>query len=96
MKMQRVTGVISKLVFRFVVQKSNYSEMLEFISLGRKYSADYVDFTRLVDSGSEYTKDFLNRSLLDKDGNLCGEYNDWFKNPAFRNEYVHIDSAFIK
>ncbi len=25
-----------------------------------------------------------------------GEYNDWFKNPAFRNEYVHIDSAFIK
>lgn len=96
MKMQRVTGVISKLVFRFVVQKSNYSEMLEFISLGRKYSADYVDFTRLVDSGSEYTKDFLNRSLLDRDGNLCGEYNDWFKNPAFRNEYVHIDSAFIK
>ncbi len=37
MKMQRVTGVTSKLVFRFVVQKSNYSEMLEFISLGRKY-----------------------------------------------------------
>lgn len=96
MRIQRLNGVISKLVFRFVVQKANYFEMLEFISMGRKYAADYVDFTRLVDSGSEYTKDFLKRSLLDMDGNLREEYSDWFKNPAFRNEYVHIDSAFIK
>ena len=95
-KQQRAAGIIKRLVFRFVVQKRNYREMVEFITFGREYLADYIDFTRIVDNETEYTKVFSESSLLDEHGKLYPQYKEWFKQPIFRDSYIHIDHAFIE
>lgn len=95
-KLERSLGIIKQLVFRFVVQRRNYLEMIDFIKFGKEYLADYVDFIRLVNSGTEYTEQFSECSLLDGKGELRSEYKDWFKQPIFRDKYVHIDPAFIE
>lgn len=49
-----------------------------------------------MNSGTEYTEQFSECSLLDGKGELRSEYKDWFKQPIFRDKYVHIDPAFIE
>ena len=70
--------------------------MVEFITFGKEYLADYIDFTRIIDNETEYTKVFSECSLLDEHGKLYPQYKEWFKQPIFRDSYIHIDHAFVE
>ena len=93
-KAARMSGKIGRLVFRFVVQIDNYTEMDAFVKFGKKYAADMVDFTRLVRSDSIGNEEYEKMSLLDSKGKIKPKYIEWFSNPIFYNGYVNIDPAF--
>lgn len=88
--------VVRKTGIRFVVQKSNYLEIMDFIRLGEENNVDFIDMTRLVMNESMSMEEFRTESLLDENGILNEEYNDWFENNKIVSEYVRLDEAFCR
>lgn len=86
--------IIRKTGIRFVIQKSNYMEIMPFIKLGEENNVDFIDMTRLVMSESMTTEEFQEESLLDEHGILKEEYKNWFKSNKITNNYVRLDDAF--
>lgn len=51
----------------FVVQANNYHEMLEFIELGKRWSADLVYFSTLNNWGTYSDQEYLSRAIHKKE-----------------------------
>ena len=47
----KISGLINKIIMRFVVQKGNFHQLEDFVSLGKKWYADTICFQRLINHG---------------------------------------------
>ena len=81
---------IPRLGFNFVVQKSNFREMLEFIDLADAHGADSIWFQRVVNYGAYGEATFA-------DVNVCApthpdhpELLDILRNPVFKRPIINI------
>ena len=79
--------------FNFVVQKDNYKEMIDFISLAKNLNVDKIQFTRLNNWGTYSKKEFEEKSLIIKNKYLDPKLYSEFQNPIFKDNIVDI-SAF--
>lgn len=95
LKRAREEGKIGRLVLRFLVQIENYKEMHEFIKLAIYYKADQVDFMHMIDCGVYSREEYYEKSMLDTNGMLRGEFQEYFNNKEFRKRFVNMDYAFF-
>ncbi len=64
----RQQGKISYFRLNFVVQKTNYQEIPAFIEMAKKFHADRVLFTQILNWGTYSKEDFINRTMVDENG----------------------------
>lgn len=65
--MLRARNEIGFLRLDFVVQDHNYQEMIEFVSLGKKFKADEVFFQKVANWGFFTPEEFIQRAVYKED-----------------------------
>ena len=73
----------------FVVQNSNYREMIDFIKMAKKYNFDKVGFSQISNWGTFTDKEFKKVSMLKKDGKPKRELKKILKNKIFKDPMVN-------
>ncbi len=93
----RNKGMLSGVVVRFVIQSANYTQIPDFIAGMRKFGVDRMEFTRLVNGGAFSPELFRSNSLLDENGVLLKEYENFFakKVKPLLADDVAMDPAFL-
>lgn len=69
----RQNGEIEYIEIRMVVQKKNYIEIPAFIQMGKKYHADNIVFTKLLNWDMYSTEEYLEEAMLDTNGRIKPE-----------------------
>ena len=69
----RKQGKIKYFRMNFVVQRQNYLQMPKFVAMAKKFNADRVLFTRILNWGTYTNDEYNKRSMVDKDGNPLPE-----------------------
>ena len=94
----RRTGAIAFLEFRFVVQRDNYREMVDFVKFGRHFNADVLLYSRLNNwryshIGEYRQSEYRQKSLIIKNKYLTRELYEVLQDPILRDPIVDL-SAF--
>jgi len=88
----RIKGKLERLEFSFVVQRRNYSEMKQFIDMGKKYGVDAVSFTRIYNRASESEEEFLAKAIHDKNNLEHQRFLDIIRDPVFKDPIVIMNN----
>ena len=86
----RARGEARKLRFDFVVQKANFREMHEFVSLSRSLGADEVYFSRLLDWGTWPKDTFMDQCVWEEGHPLYDEFLEVMRDPVFDDPFVDM------
>lgn len=90
----RSENKLKYLQLNFVVQKNNYTEMVEFIELGKRLGVDKVFFAKILDWGTYSEQEFQEISMFDKNGQPKEEMTKELTNPIFKEKIVDLGTLF--
>ena len=87
----RKKGELSYFRINFVVQKSNYQEMIPFVEWGLELDADEVFFTRIQNWGTYTEDEFKEISMMEEDGvTPKKELQVVLQDPIMKNQIVDL------
>ncbi|MCM1233681.1 MAG: hypothetical protein NC489_26500, partial [Ruminococcus flavefaciens] len=84
----RQNNEIHYVEIKMVVQRSNYSEMIDFIRMGKKYHVDRVVFTKLLNWDMYSEEDYLEKAMLNHDGSLQTKLKEILQRDEFQDKIV--------
>lgn len=88
----RKTNKVKELYLMFVVQKSNYQDMIAFIQLGYEMGADRICFSRIVNWGIYSDDDFIDLDVCDPRNENHQRFLDVLKHPFFGVKRVSLEN----
>lgn len=93
----RSQGLLKAFELHYVVQKNNFFEMKDFVSLGREVGADVIAFKQLVNWGTFSESEYLNRAVQLPGHALHQVFRRLLSDPFFQAEdiYMHDLSHLI-
>lgn len=74
----------------FVVQKANYSEMVDFVKLAKKYDCDLVAFTKIFDLGTYDPGGFAEAAVHNPGHPEFEKFREVINDPIFRDPIVRL------
>lgn len=86
----RKNNKIKVLKISFVVQRSSYKEMAEFIHLGIKFDVDLIVFSRIENTFIHSEEDFIDMDVCDARNEEHNQFLEVFKHPLFRDKRVWL------
>jgi MoaA/NifB/PqqE/SkfB family radical SAM enzyme len=86
----RREGKLPYLNLQFVVQRENFEEMAEFVSLGKQWGVDLIRFIRLVNIGSYDATKFEENDVCDPRHPLFPRLLQMLRNPVFADPVVDM------
>lgn len=78
--------------FNFVIQKTNYKEMIDFVNMAKELNVDEIQFTKLNNWGTYSKKEYLENCLILKEKYLDYELYKILQNPIFKSEIIDMTS----
>ncbi|NHQ85784.1 hypothetical protein HA050_06580 [Iodobacter sp. HSC-16F04] len=86
----RKQGIVADVCCNFVVQKNNFHEIPDFISLVNDLGFDMAKFTKLDNWGTFESDDYLQRAVHLPDHPLHKEYLEILKNPLLQHKIAYL------
>lgn len=86
----REKGEIIYLRLNFVVQRENYKEIPQFVSLAKSVHADRVLFTRILNWGTYSKEEFSEISMVDEQGRPKPELQEILDLPICKDRIVDV------
>lgn len=81
---------INFLRFDFVVQRTNYKEMVDFVKLSKKYKIDNCYFGLVSDWGTWSVEEYKKHAIWKKDHPEFEDFMKVMRNPIFDEEIVNL------
>lgn len=85
----RSQGRIHRLQLDFVVQNNNFSEMIDFIKLAKRWRADLIYFSALNNWGTYSTQDYLDRAVHRPNHRNHYRLVEVLKHPAMEDPLIY-------
>jgi MoaA/NifB/PqqE/SkfB family radical SAM enzyme len=73
---------------RFIVQKMNYKQILDFVSMAKKFKADIVQFQRIANLGTFNEKEFFDIDVMNPQNINYEEAKSYIENALKEQEIV--------
>jgi len=86
----RTHGPLKHLMMSMVVQSNNYKEMRAFIHLGKRYNADVVWFSKIINWGSFSEYEYKDRAIHLPEHPCHSEFIDILNNEIFCDPIVYL------
>jgi pyruvate-formate lyase-activating enzyme len=87
---KRKENKLQYLVLAFIVQRKNYKEMVDIISIAKKYNVDQLVFSRLDDWQSWEIEEYSKNAVCNPDHEEYPELLEVLKSPAFDDPIVNL------
>jgi len=88
-------GDIKRIQMNFVVQKSNFKQMKDFVSLGKNFNADIVKFTRLRNWGTFSDKEFKEADVFSYENPFYNESVNTLKKLLQEKEIIVSEAGLL-
>lgn len=89
-RMLRLEGPLERLTISMVVQQNNFREMIEFVGLGKKFAADCVYFSQLVNWGTFDDAEYKQRAVHLPNHPLHSDLKAGLADPVFEDPCVFL------
>ena len=86
----RKKNFINRVRLSFVVQRDNYTEMIDFIKMAKHYGFDWIYFSRIQNFCGWEEEEFWKRSMINKDGTMKEALIEVFRNPLINDDIVDV------
>ncbi|MDH4137092.1 MAG: hypothetical protein OEW09_10315, partial [Anaerolineae bacterium] len=86
----RETGSLKYVKISMVVQENNFTEMPDFVRLGKRFNFDAVFFSQLVNWGTYSDEEFNNRAIHLPAHPRHSEFVDLLRSEIFNEPTVHL------
>jgi MoaA/NifB/PqqE/SkfB family radical SAM enzyme len=86
----RTHGPLQHLKMSMVVQSNNFMEMIAFIDLGKRYNADVVSFSKIMNWGTFSEREYKDRAIHLPKHPRHSEYIDILNNETFNDPIVFL------
>jgi MoaA/NifB/PqqE/SkfB family radical SAM enzyme len=86
----RRNGPLNKVTISMVVQKNNFKEMPDFVSLGKRFDFDLVSFSRLMNWGTFTDEEYASRAI-----HLPSHPNHQELHEILRSEVLHEPIVYL-
>lgn len=87
---KRKENKLNKLILAFIVQRKNYKEMVDIISIAKKYNVDQLAFSRLDDWQSWEIGEYYKNAVCNPEHEEYLEFLEVLKSPAFDDPVVNL------
>jgi pyruvate-formate lyase-activating enzyme len=92
---KRKENKLKKLILAFIVQRKNYKEMTDVISIAKKYNADQLVFSSLDDWQSWETEEYNKNAVCNPEHEEYPDFLEVLKSPAFDDPIVNMGNITI-
>lgn len=79
-----------RIKFNFVVQKSNYREMPEFVTLAKRFASDIVAFSKILNLGTYSSEEYHEIAIHHPDHPDFTNLKRIINQPIFKDTIVHL------
>lgn len=91
----RAGGPLVSLTFSMVVQENNFREMPAFVALGRRFGADAVYFSQLVDWGTFDDEELQRRCVHLRTHRCHNAFRSLLNDPIFDGPFVELGNLSL-
>ncbi|MDF2985948.1 MAG: Radical domain protein [Eubacterium sp.] len=87
---KRKENTLNNLILAFIVQRKNYKEMVDIISIAKKYNSDQITFSGLDDWQTWERQEFNENAVCNPDHEEYSRFLEILKSPEFDDHIVNL------